>query len=175
MEINREKLAWAGGLFEGEGTFALRKRSTNSPRGQFQLQLIMTDLDVLERLQYSVGGLGRLSGPCKRYKEHHKWRYIWSTTNFEDTQAVLAFIWPWLNSRRQARAKQCMITYVADQHNFPPLHTKPSKFFTNENKEIRKQNILGMKQAGFSLDEIADTCEISRCMVNRHLRNLSWS
>jgi hypothetical protein len=55
MNDEYAQIAWAAGLFEGEGTIV-------DSAGPVQLRVKMTDLDVLERL-LDVFGVGEIYGP----------------------------------------------------------------------------------------------------------------
>jgi hypothetical protein len=99
MKIDREELAYAGGLFEGEGCIAQRTQGTKP----YYLSLNMTDLEPIQRFQVAVGGLGKIYGP-RRCHPDHKEQWDWQCTRFEHNQAVLAMLWPWLGPRRRARA-----------------------------------------------------------------------
>lgn len=91
----REGLAWATGLFEGEGCIGHNKKT-----GQWQLIVASTDEDVLKRL-LEVTGLGTLRGPVNR---GHKPYWIWNVTRREHVYALLAAMTPWLGARRKERA-----------------------------------------------------------------------
>jgi hypothetical protein len=98
VTIAREDLAWAGGLFAGEGSFS-------GPDGNPRASLNMIERDVVKRFQSSVG-LGIIYGPQKGSGNHPRWQ--WVVYGFEDVQAVLAMLWPWLNERRRTRAKEVL-------------------------------------------------------------------
>jgi hypothetical protein len=55
MVTRDEEIAWAAGLFEGEGTFTW-------DYGRAQLRVKMTDLDVLEKL-LDIWSVGKVYGP----------------------------------------------------------------------------------------------------------------
>jgi hypothetical protein len=55
MVTREEEIAWAAGLFEGEGTFTW-------DYGRAQLRVKMTDLDVLEKL-LDIWSVGKVYGP----------------------------------------------------------------------------------------------------------------
>lgn len=115
--LNAMELAWAGGLFTGEGCVTkLTRASGIYPR----LSIHMTDLPPLERFQRAVGGLGRINGPYTNGKGvgggDNKLRYVWTVNGFETSQAVLAMIWPWICPRRQARAVEILDEYGAWQY-----------------------------------------------------------
>lgn len=103
----REELAWAAGLFEGEGCITQTRRSTGyaAPR----LQMSMADIDVVRRFALTVG-VGSLHWITPR-RLHHSEQLLWSVTRFEHVQAVLAMFWPWLGDRRRARARQVLLEH----------------------------------------------------------------
>ena len=103
----REDLAWAGGLFEGEGCFSIM--TWHRKRFRCSASLMMTDRDVMQRF-VDVIGLGRLLGPYEhsrgggRYLPHWKWQI----SGFEEVQALFAMLWPWLGKRRRTRAVEVL-------------------------------------------------------------------
>ena len=101
----REGLAWAAGLFEGEGCIAHSKPSKSRPRHQWFLVVASTDLDVLERLS-EVTGMGSITGPFERGSNKVHW--VWRVTRREHVYALLAALYPWLGKRRQERAFECL-------------------------------------------------------------------
>lgn len=114
MDINREDLAWAGGLFEGEGSIVwttVRNRNPKLPRWtRCQLSLHMCDEDVVRKFA-SIIGIGGVTGPYTYTDDVVKERkpsWYWAVGAFEKTQAVLAMLWPWLCSRRRGKAKEVL-------------------------------------------------------------------
>lgn len=102
----RENLAWAAGLFEGEGCFSTRMTGKKD-RG-ICARLKMSDEDVVRRF-YTVVGLGNMNGPYFAPKKKPVW--IWQTGSFEVVQAIMAMLWPWLHSRRRARIKELLFIF----------------------------------------------------------------
>lgn len=103
----RENLAWAAGLFEGEGSFSYQRR------GQYmtiQVELGMTDEDRVRRF-HAVVGIGNVTGPHNNTKPHHKPIYRWKTGSFAGVQAIMAFMWPWLGPRRRNKAIELLTVY----------------------------------------------------------------
>jgi hypothetical protein len=99
----REEIAWAAGLFEGEGCIAYAEQITSGKRyGYPRVSLAMTDLDVLEHFK-QVLGFGNIT-PQRRYAAHHKPSWVWSAAGFQWSQALVAMFWPWLGNRRRSRA-----------------------------------------------------------------------
>lgn len=69
-------LAWAAGLFEGEGCVGLQKKPGG--RHLVLLQVASTDRDVLERFM-AITGTGTLFAR-KKEKSHHKQCWVWKVT-----------------------------------------------------------------------------------------------
>jgi hypothetical protein len=102
---SREELAWAGGLFEGEGCFYLQVNKTGQPRSKAVLS--MTDEDVVRRFASAVG-LGKVLGPYRHRQPQYKAHWDWCVTGLEDVQAIAAMLWQGLGVRRRARAVQVL-------------------------------------------------------------------
>jgi hypothetical protein len=91
-------------LFEGEG--CITRNGT-----YWQLTVGMTDLDALVRFQDIVG--------CGRIAERSalsltkKQMWHWRSTSPLQIYPLLVALWPWLCSRRQAKAQECMISIIA--------------------------------------------------------------
>lgn len=101
--MNREDIAWAAGLFEGEGCFVLTKYPNRlSPHAAMQ----MTDEDVVRRFA-AVVGFGTISVRQPR-RPGYKHAWHWQTTSFQTVQALGAMFWPWLGSRRRQRWAEIM-------------------------------------------------------------------
>lgn len=116
MDRTREDLAWAAGLFEGEGCF------TTSRRGRFQCAKVsMTDADVVERFN-AIIGFGSLTN-LRLSQKNPKWKdqRCWTVSNFEGFQAVVVMLWPWLGERRRARAIEVLQRVAQAKAADPPL------------------------------------------------------
>lgn len=107
MEVNREQLAWAAGLFEGEGCITFW---TAKDTGNVYIQCVLgtTDRDVLENFQ-SIIGFGNIH--AEKFDERYKQSWRWSVSSFEKCQAVIAMLWPWLGRRRKARALEVLTLF----------------------------------------------------------------
>lgn len=105
-------IAWAAGLFEGEGSWSLRTswnvdRTREYKYGRAQLHT--TDLDVLTRFAEIVG-VGWIY--AERPRENRMggleaklvWR--WSVQDQEDFRTFSNLIEPWLGERRLARLNE---------------------------------------------------------------------
>lgn len=92
-------IAWAAGLFEGEGNIAFTGKNSVS------LQIGSTDLDCLEKLQ-DVLSLGAIYGP--KLKDGRKPFYTWNLGRGPDVKRVLELFIPWFCSRRLVRAQEAI-------------------------------------------------------------------
>ena len=89
-------MAWAAGLFEGEGCIHVARDKYG------QLSMSSTDRDVLERF-CAVVGVGAIYQRAQQ-KPHHKPAWQWGTGRLSDVQHVLGLLRPWLGVRRGAKA-----------------------------------------------------------------------
>jgi hypothetical protein len=93
-----EEIAWAAGLFEGEGAISRHGRS-----GKFDLRvsLNMTDEDVVRRFD-AIVDRGKIYGPYSSYRGH---KPVWNWVALGDAgHDVVDLIGPWLSPRRVSQA-----------------------------------------------------------------------
>lgn len=104
------EIAWAAGLFEGEGSINWSTGSGTLPerhRPQARLVIGMTDRDVLERFARVVGhGTVRPKAKHRSWQPHFKDAWVWEVRTWETVTAVLNMLLPWLGERRSARAHE---------------------------------------------------------------------
>ena len=111
------QIAWAAGLFEGEGAICGAQKYKNIRRAEGErvksgyrwwLVVHSTDHDVLRHFAQVVGA-GKFYGPYpdKRSKEYQP-QLRWATTTLEDAQAVLTLLLPFLGERRAKKARECL-------------------------------------------------------------------
>jgi len=91
-------IAWAAGLFEGEGSIT----HGGEPHRKLKLTLKMTDEDVVRSFA-GVLGVGRVYGPYQ-YKGNRKLVWEWTAVTAQ-AQAALERLLPYLHSRRRAKAE----------------------------------------------------------------------
>ena len=143
MKVNREDLAWAAGLFEGEGNFSFY--ATKGSRRRVMARLTTTDDDVLQKFK-SIVGLGQIYGPFMPNKGK-KLAWTWSTTTFEEAQAVVALFWDWLGARRKLAASSMLQQY----HAVKTRPMAPFKLSQRHSKEdaikMRELFAAGRKQS----------------------------
>lgn len=99
MHIDREELAWAAGLFEGEG--CITGQVCNKKFYYPKAFLIMTDFDVVVRFQEALGFGSFVLRLARR--EGWKDQLEVNVCSFEKFQQLVCLLWPWLGIRRRAR------------------------------------------------------------------------
>jgi len=114
---NRENLAWAAGLFEGEGSFSAglysRKHLVSGATRKYQsiqANLRMTDEDVVRRFG-AIVGVGSVHGPYHHpspTRPNVKPFWMWQAAGFQQVQAIIAMLWAWLGCRRRDRAAEVL-------------------------------------------------------------------
>jgi hypothetical protein len=104
--MDREALAWAAGIFDGEGTFSTR--TTGKRDRGIIAKLKMTDEDIVRRF-FKVIKVGNMTGPY--FAPNKKPVWIWQTGSFEGVQHTMASLWEWLGIRRRARIKSLLNGY----------------------------------------------------------------
>lgn len=93
-----EEVAWAAGLFDGEGSI------THSDR-DLQLSLKNTDLELVERF-WRIVDRGRIYGPYEhRASDGWNRKPFWAWVAHGDAgHTTLELFAPWLSERRRAQA-----------------------------------------------------------------------
>lgn len=94
-----EQVAWAAGLFEGEG-------SITHTRTDLQLTLVNTDLEIVQRFD-AIVARGKIYGPYVRgYTDgcRRKPRWLWVAKG-DAAHDVLDLLGPWLSARRREQAR----------------------------------------------------------------------
>lgn len=101
------EIAWAAGLFEGEGCFAYQGPSATRRSGaNVRTEVAMTDFEPVERF-HRIVGVGRLLPKPKR-EAHHNDQLLWRVTDRAGVEAVLELLRPWLSERRMARGEEIL-------------------------------------------------------------------
>jgi len=100
------EIAWAGGLFEGEGTIVLTQRRTH-PSKQAHVQVRMADADSLLRYTQALG-LPEPKPLQYRRLLHHKQLWYSSVSGRGEAVRVLTLLYPYLGARRRAKAREVL-------------------------------------------------------------------
>jgi hypothetical protein len=101
--FDTHEIAWAAGLFDGEG----HTRANDAQKGSVPiLSISQIDRGVLDRFRSAVVGLGTVHGPYGPYTsstKNAKPHYVFRTSNYEHTQAVIALLWKYLSAVKRAQ------------------------------------------------------------------------
>lgn len=106
VAIDRVELAWAAGLFDGEGTTFVTKRG--------HLRVAITQAAekeppaVLHRFHAAVGAIGYVYGPIREKNRNFQPKWYYRAHGLEMGQAVLALIWTWLGPVKRAQASSAL-------------------------------------------------------------------
>src|SRR4051812_29153628 len=96
-----EEIAWAAGLFEGEGCFsAYAYRKTTA---RIRATLGSVDLDVLERFERIVG-MGKIRP--RKIRPNEQQFFEWSVHEAQKVRELADLLSPWLCERRRAKAAE---------------------------------------------------------------------
>jgi hypothetical protein len=95
------QIAWAAGLFEGEGCIT----DITGPNNPL-LQMTMTDKDVMEKF-VSIVGYGKVTKVNKSasyQKPHWKDQWKWAVRKKSEVQRILLMFLPYFGQRRACKA-----------------------------------------------------------------------
>ena len=111
--MNREKLAWAAGFFDGEGSFAAHPNARKKPGQKLcpRIDIGQIDRPILERFQRAVG-FGLIRGPYQKYSTPNQkplWRL--GVYRFEEVQAIGAMLWSFLSQPKRHQFAEVMGRY----------------------------------------------------------------
>lgn len=104
FESPEQEIAWAAGLFEGEGTFCANKAKRAGGFSFYpRAQLASTDHDVILRFQEAVG-VGKIRGPYDKNGSagiRPKPIYFWTTNKPEEFAELVNMFWDLMCERRR--------------------------------------------------------------------------
>lgn len=109
--IDREALAWAAGLFDGEGCTYMRDGKRGRDRPEITLSITQCyDADVLHRFRAAVG-VGHVTGPVNESGTGQGPRWNYRALRTTDSLLALDLIWPWLGVIKRAQATRAVEAY----------------------------------------------------------------
>jgi hypothetical protein len=120
-KINDPKwIAWAAGLFEGEGTiFEVIRQGDKHRTYNVRLQMQMTDKDVVLKFDEVLNCIGHVYYVRSRNKKH-KDLWKWHLSRRQDCKKVIELFWPYLGERRKGKAIEiglAPLTLVKDEEH----------------------------------------------------------
>lgn len=99
-------IAWAAGLFEGEGSiFRVNQVRDNGKIYSYaRLELKMTDEDIVVKFQ-EITGVGLIHyKPSRRADWKDAW--CWQLSNIYKCRQLIRLFWPYLGNRRKLQAEE---------------------------------------------------------------------
>lgn len=100
-------IAWAAGLFEGEGSWTEAKSHWSKYHYRYPRACLgTTDYDVLKRFR-AIVGFGNIHQPQVTSGGKKWWR--WYATSVGQTEQLYKLFLPWLGERRRVRAAQILL------------------------------------------------------------------
>lgn len=134
-----EDVAWAAGLFEGEGCISLRNK-TRTTRPGIRFTLSSTDKDVVDRF-HTVVGCGSVTGPCwSTLATKEQWR--WAASRRADVILLAELLRPHLGTRRLARLEECEAIVAAlpekTNHNRDKTHCPNGHPYAGDNLKLER-------------------------------------
>jgi len=142
-EPTREQIAWAAGLFDGEGCINAYRRKT---KWGVIVRLDMTDEDVVQRFA-AIMGVGQVHGPRQAQKgPNRKPLYGWYVQDASDALAVIELLLPWLGIRRKARALEvARIAATIGPCNAERTHCPNGHPYEGDNLVVERLNGTGRR------------------------------
>lgn len=144
-QLTREtELAWAAGLYDGEGCTYLRdNKKVNKCSASMVACITQKDRWVLDRFHNAVDGVGEIYWTSRRI---HYYRAL----GISNVQHVLGLLWPYLSPYKQLQAKTVMAQFIL----LPRRSGTP--MFRPIYQSTRWQVGAKAVDAGFTLAELED-------------------
>jgi hypothetical protein len=105
--VDREKLAWAAGFFDGEGCFSFTDKAAYA-----SVSIVQVERRPLERFQDAIGGLGTIYGPYFKLYPGRMSKQPWHQYRAyrrEHVQAIAALLWFKLGETKRQQAKTVLL------------------------------------------------------------------
>lgn len=103
------EIAWAAGLFEGEGSILYGKYTYPSGRDytRRRLSMQMSDEDVLRRF-VAIVDAGKVIEVTRQHRvnrENHTVMFVWEINRWADVERITKAFLPYLGERRRTKAE----------------------------------------------------------------------
>lgn len=105
----KESIAWAAGIFEGEGCISLiRHKQKNYISNRAMLCVTNTDLDILIKFR-EILGIGYVR-PLKTTKlsQGRKQLYRWIATSFDEFDEAIKILKPFMSNKRLSKLEKVL-------------------------------------------------------------------
>lgn len=108
--LDTHELAWAAGLFDGEGYVGVNQQhKEHNPK--LIVAISQKDKFVLLRFKRATLKLGNLRSCVTSGFSRGKDGFVLRTSNFEDSQAVMALIWKYLSPVKRKQFQDAVNTF----------------------------------------------------------------
>lgn len=109
MNPTASEVAWAAGLFEGEGTLTISSMSKKSGKDQtaVKLKLCSTDEDIVQRFA-DIVEVGQIREDDSMVKRGWKLQWEWYTNKQDSVIHVVNLLKPYFGKRRTERADEIL-------------------------------------------------------------------
>lgn len=104
----REELAWAAGFFDGEGSVIAPTESRPTRRRRLMIGIAQVEPQPLERFDRATGSMLRVRRVVRPENPRAKPQWYAYTGRFENVQAIMTLIWPWLSEPKRAQFAAAM-------------------------------------------------------------------
>lgn len=157
------EIAWAAGLFEGEGSLSVRTANSR----QAVITIASTDRDVIERFAKVVSGERPVQGPHSpgRSARGYKSIYRWQSARWAEIKRIGELLRPWLSERRTAQLNRVLGSCPPDLKDRPQRITG---ILCEPEVRPSKAGYLRHWRRG---EEPCDICRLSYAMWNRQFRS----
>ena len=124
------EIAWAAGLFEGEGSWGVYGQTRGTVMATATLG--MTDRDVVEKFCRIVGVGAIHVRPHQR--GNRKTMYVWTVGKAESVRTIVEMFQPWLGERRRERGTEVLRLIAHIQpHNKDRTHCPQGHPYSGDN------------------------------------------
>jgi|SRR5579864_6222174 len=129
----RERWAWAGGFFDGEGCVRFGRTRENYSR--LAAQLVQIDRQVLDRFHALIPDRSKVNGPYKTRVGRPL--FTLSITGFQSVQYLACLLWPWLSPVKRSQFKLALLA-ARDYHRLRKDKPTNSKMTLEQARAIRQ-------------------------------------
>lgn len=122
MIVDREQLAWAAGFFDGEGCITLSHRGSRYMGLSLSIgqklvgpELIWGESESLVKFQEAVqiGNIGKI---YPDYRNGSSLYCQYRVSGYEQIQAIVAMLWPWLGEIKRNKWIECRKLYLENRN-----------------------------------------------------------
>jgi hypothetical protein len=124
---DQTSIAWAAGLFEGEGAIYFDRHRFDAGTGHLRLGLTLssTDEDVLRKF-WTIVGVGTLTGPYWSQKSTKPY-WVWQTRSTGPVAYLTTIFRPFLGKRRLEKLDAALVEKEAADLQFRPKPKGPRR------------------------------------------------